>query len=315
MPRQGRALELLIQRLEVVASAGEADIRSPDYVTGRNSESRREVDVAVRSMVGSAKVFVMFECRDRAGNEDVRWIEEIASKRDDVGANVAVAVTSAGFTTGAQNTARRLGIELRVVEDITVSDVVSWCRLQHLDVKLVESRAATFDVRTFADMPPLAPSLPFHRLESLTDVPLDIPIFTLWDARNSPPPSEPQWGTAKQLYDLAFDALRHSPEFDLAQWSDWTDVRLPMSTQDTPTVAVNTVKGLFPLAHFEVIVQVRTVSTQVPVTIREVTDDRGRSMQVAEAVVEYGGQRCTVSLVKSDDGLAIMMETDGPVDA
>ena len=96
MPREGRALELLVARLEAAASAGEADVQSPEFFTGRNSESRREVDVTVRSKVGSTSVLVMFECRDRAGTEDVRWIDEIAGKRDDIGADVAVAVTSGG---------------------------------------------------------------------------------------------------------------------------------------------------------------------------------------------------------------------------
>ena len=57
---------------------------------------------------------------------DVTWIEQLGLKRDDIGANVAVAVSGSGFSAGAKTMAGRLGIELRTVESITVEDVVGW---------------------------------------------------------------------------------------------------------------------------------------------------------------------------------------------
>jgi hypothetical protein len=312
MVRQGRALEALIKRLEAVAARGGAEIESPAMVQGRNSESPREIDVAVRSRVGSTDVFVMFECRDRSSVQDVTWIEQIASKRDDVGASVAVAVSTRGFTKGAKNVAARHGIELRTVDEITIADVVSWCGLQHLGVHTVESRAATFSLATFSDMPELAQMLPFMRLDNLNHVPIDVPIFTLWDVRNNRVPRNVEWLTAKQLFDFAFNAFTHQSEFDLAQLTDWQEVRIKVSTEETPMVAVKTIQGLFPLAHFYVFAHVRTVTSQVPVALREVTDGQGRKTQIAEAVVHVDDEQLTVSLVKSDDELAVLTESSAP---
>src|SRR3954451_1062694 len=80
---KGRALEELVARLEAAAAGGKAEVRSPEFFTGRRSQIKREVDVTVRSKVGNTSVLVMFECRARAKTNDVRWIDEIAGKRDD----------------------------------------------------------------------------------------------------------------------------------------------------------------------------------------------------------------------------------------
>ena len=112
--------------------------------------------MTVRSKVGNTPVLVMFECRDRSKTNDVRWIDEIAGKRDDIGADVAVAVAAGGgFTEGAKTAAAARRIDLRTVEDITVEDVVSWCRLTSLRVELFESRSPRIDAGLFGDTPPI----------------------------------------------------------------------------------------------------------------------------------------------------------------
>jgi hypothetical protein len=63
------------------------EVTSPAYITGRRSGSRREVDVAIRGQIGMTQLLIILECRDREGTEDVRWIEELASKKTDVGAD------------------------------------------------------------------------------------------------------------------------------------------------------------------------------------------------------------------------------------
>lgn len=305
MPRKGRALELLVARLEAAASGGDADIRSPEFFEGRNSESRREVDVTVRSRVGSTSVLVMFECRDRAGTEDVRWIDEIAGKRDDIGADVAVAVTGGGgFSLGAKKAAARHGIDLRIVDSITVEDVVSWCRMTQLDVNVFEVRAQDFDVWTWADTP-FIENTKVHPLVGTIDVPLDVPLFTFWDARNQPEPEDPPWLTGKQLHDGAMHLyLQHE---GLPKFSAWTRISMNMSSKETPTVAVKTTEGLFPLASLSAIAEVRVTKSQVPIALRAITDSRGATTQVAEAVAEYGEQEYTVSFIRSEDGLTVTM--------
>src|SRR4051812_18358578 len=100
---------------------------------GRNSGTLREVDVSLRSQVGSVSVLVIIECRDRAKPQDVTWIEQLASKREDVGADKAVAVSSGGFSASARNLARSKQIDLRSLEELEPHVVFDWLTDQTLD--------------------------------------------------------------------------------------------------------------------------------------------------------------------------------------
>ncbi len=307
MPRSGRPLELLVARLEAVASAGEAEVKSPDFIKGTLSGSQREVDVTVRSKVGSASVLVMFECRDRAGTKDVRWIEEIASKRQDVGANVAVAVAArGGFSSGARSMARSLGIELRTVNAITVEDVVGWARLRHLEVLMHRIRGQDLHLQYFADTPPIEGASSADS-DGNVRIDLDAPVLTLWDANNQPPPEDPEWVSGKQVHDMAKELMFE--QGSALDFSEWRQVSVTMSTQDTPVVAVRTQAGPFPLAGVSATAEVCVEKTQVPVSVHAVTNEEGETTQVLQAVAEYDGQEHTVSFVHTKDGTSVLMDT------
>jgi hypothetical protein len=64
LPRQGRALEQLVAGLEKVLGPTDVVIQSPEYILGPNTGDLREVDVTLRTKVGSSDLLVMIECRD-----------------------------------------------------------------------------------------------------------------------------------------------------------------------------------------------------------------------------------------------------------
>lgn len=107
---------------------------------GRLSGQRREVDVSLRSRIGSVDVLIIIECRDRGKAQGVTWIEQLASKREDVGADKAVAVSAAGFTAGAQNLARSEQVELRSFEELSADVIFDW-----LYAEVVEHRSRHVD--------------------------------------------------------------------------------------------------------------------------------------------------------------------------
>lgn len=125
-PRQGRNVELLVAHLEKHLGGTGIQVASPEYIVGRMSGSRREVDVTLRAKIGSSNVLVIVECRDRDDTEDVTWVEQLATKRKDVGADKAVAVSATGFSKGAKNTAAKLDIPLRTLQQIDLSEVLLW---------------------------------------------------------------------------------------------------------------------------------------------------------------------------------------------
>lgn len=160
MARKGRDLEKLVALLEKHLGHEGIKITSPDYIEGRKSKSRREVDISLRSQIGSSDILVIIECRDRKGNEDVIWIEQLATKREDVGADKAVAVSSTGFTEGAINLATTENIELRTLKEIDPKEILHWFTVRELTVFNRSSRFIHISVKLAAadtftlDLPP-----------------------------------------------------------------------------------------------------------------------------------------------------------------
>jgi hypothetical protein len=126
MPRQGRKLETLVRDLEVFLARAPVTVKSPDYLPGRLSGARREVDVSISGIVGSTTILAIIECRQRRTRPDVTWIEQISTKKNDVAAHHAIAVSSKPFTSAARTLAANLGIELRTFAEVDKSLVLGW---------------------------------------------------------------------------------------------------------------------------------------------------------------------------------------------
>jgi hypothetical protein len=114
----------LLASLESALSNEKITISSPEFLMGRLSGIPREVDVAIHGMVGSSPVLVIMECRDRSSVQGVDWIQEVATKREDVGAHVAVVVSASAFSPGASSMARSKGILLRRIRDCRASEIL-----------------------------------------------------------------------------------------------------------------------------------------------------------------------------------------------
>lgn len=92
---------------------------------GTKSSTWREVDVSLRSKVGSADVLIILECRDRKRLEDVAWIEQISAKAADVGASKSIAVSAAGFSKAAETLALAHNIDLRTIDSVDPIEYIS----------------------------------------------------------------------------------------------------------------------------------------------------------------------------------------------
>lgn len=107
-------------------SGTDIKITSPDYLVDKITGSKREVDISLRGTFGSNNILIIIECRDRKGAQDVTWIEQLATKCEDVGANKAIAVSSDGFTSGAIAKASFRNIELRTLDEINQNEILGW---------------------------------------------------------------------------------------------------------------------------------------------------------------------------------------------
>jgi hypothetical protein len=121
-----RAFELLVAAIEERMGPKGAIVKSPDRVRDLDSKRLREVDASIRLSAGSIEILVTVECRKRKGIGDVTWIEQLATKRNKIGASKTIAVSSSGFSAAARASATRYGIELRVLGEVLDADVDAW---------------------------------------------------------------------------------------------------------------------------------------------------------------------------------------------
>ena len=121
-----RKFELFISAIEAALAPKGAVVQSPDRIADKISGQLREVDASIRFQVGSTPILITIECRDRVGIQDVTWIEQLAKKKENIGASVTVAVSSSGFTEPALRVASQVGIETRTLTDVSDTDAGKW---------------------------------------------------------------------------------------------------------------------------------------------------------------------------------------------
>lgn len=134
MTRRGRELEQAVAAIEAGLTGFSASVVSPEYVEGRISKTPREIDVSIRATIEGEPTLIMVECRDRKGKGELDWLEQVSSKKEDVGADRAIVVSAGGFTRGAKVWAEAKGIQLRTIEELSPEEVVSWLGIHEIEV-------------------------------------------------------------------------------------------------------------------------------------------------------------------------------------
>ena len=123
VPRRGYLTEKVVASIEAVLGGRSVRVEAPAYLYGHLSGSKREIDVAIVSTIGSCDILAIVEVRDHNRPQGPAWIEQVSAKRRDVRAHVAVAVSASGFTRGAISLAAREGVELRTLASVEAADV------------------------------------------------------------------------------------------------------------------------------------------------------------------------------------------------
>jgi hypothetical protein len=123
-----REFEKLVARIERILGPG-AVVMSPDRIIDRITGQEREVDASIRSPKGEVTTL---ECRDRwtirkgkrkKQRQDVCWIEQLVTKKADLGISLTIGVSAGGFTKAAIRKAQHHGIELRRLSQITDAEI------------------------------------------------------------------------------------------------------------------------------------------------------------------------------------------------
>jgi hypothetical protein len=120
-----RTFEMLVARIEGLLGQG-AIIKSPDHIADLSTGTLREVDASIRYKVGSVDTLMTVECRERSNAQDVQWIEQLATKKANIGAMHTIAVSAKGFSAEAEAKAKTLGISTRRLQDVADKDIKAW---------------------------------------------------------------------------------------------------------------------------------------------------------------------------------------------
>jgi hypothetical protein len=134
MAREGRDLERLVALIEEAVGPEGAEVKSPDFIEDRVTGERREVDVSIRTRVGTSQVLIVIECRDRNSVQDVTWIEQVEQKCRDLKASKVIAVSAKGFSEAALKKAAFSGIETRRMDEISPELIRSWYQAEEMQV-------------------------------------------------------------------------------------------------------------------------------------------------------------------------------------
>ena len=125
-----RKFEQLVALIEAQAAPRGAVVKSPDRIRDLVTGRLREVDASIRQRVGTTEILVTIECRKRSRIADDQWIEQLASKRQKIGAAKTIAVSASGFTRAAQITASQHGIDVRVLSEVKATDIDAWLSME-----------------------------------------------------------------------------------------------------------------------------------------------------------------------------------------
>jgi hypothetical protein len=135
MANDGKGLEGLVRYIET-------ELLPPGFVVTANQkvcddEGRiiAELDLDIRGKVGSTDFAWLIECRDRPGqgSAPASWIEQLVGRRQRFGFHKVTAVSTTGFSSGAERFARQSGIEIREVRELSPEHFNAWLHFQAIE--------------------------------------------------------------------------------------------------------------------------------------------------------------------------------------
>ena len=136
MASDGKDLEELVSTIERLFLPGGCTVESRKIERTEAGTQLAEMDITVTGKLGTTEILWLIECRDRPseGAAPTAWIEQLAGRKDLYKFNQVTAVSTTGFSAGATELAKRAGIEIRTLEDVTPEEILTWHTVQKVVV-------------------------------------------------------------------------------------------------------------------------------------------------------------------------------------
>jgi hypothetical protein len=114
--------ERLVAQLERILAAENAKVKLDDRVLSRQGQLR-QVDATVRIKNGPTELLILLECRNRTRASDVTWIEQLATKREELRAAKVIVISNKRLSQAALKLALDKGIEVRTLRETKPEDL------------------------------------------------------------------------------------------------------------------------------------------------------------------------------------------------
>lgn len=114
--KKGKQYELLIESL-FKQLAPNAEVTQNDFIHGRNSNTKRQIDVSIRFQNLGISYLTIVQAKDYTRPADIKVVDEFKSVIDDTVANKGILICSKGFTKKAKEYGKKVGIELLSIHE------------------------------------------------------------------------------------------------------------------------------------------------------------------------------------------------------
>jgi len=124
----GKSLELLTKLIESLLLPKGFEVETRKRIFNDLGIQIAEFDIVIKNKADSEPFYGLIECRDRPsrGAAPGEWIEQLYGRKHRFKFDKVMAVSSTGFSDGAKETARELGVELRNLETVTANEISNW---------------------------------------------------------------------------------------------------------------------------------------------------------------------------------------------
>jgi len=113
--------EAIIARLQTTFSKG-ATVTRDEKLPGKLSGRSRQIDVCIRTKVGTENVLIIVECKKHKRKVDVKAVESFIGVKKDVGAQMGIMVSKEGFSRSAYKRVKDENISLYRYQDTKNED-------------------------------------------------------------------------------------------------------------------------------------------------------------------------------------------------
>lgn len=150
MAKSGKVLERVVSNVEkILGSDSQAVVETRKKLRDKTNGKLREHDVLVRVKHAHHDVLIALECRDRSRKITVEQIEGFKAKCDHTGVDCGGIVSPKGFTAGALEKARFLGIRC-----LTLTDEASFRWLLMPGILCLSEKVLRTNFKFNIDVPP-----------------------------------------------------------------------------------------------------------------------------------------------------------------